>query len=166
MSYSTDGHDGGIAAGSDYDGRSWLVQGRVGAQINATRQFWLRPYVTLGYDNIHTDGFNDGYSDISSGKQDGGFTGAGIQAGKNYQLHYVELKPYVELAYLAQFSTDTQFHTDDYDFSGQNLNGGDTGVGLEAKFSNKWSADTRVNTEFGHDVDNEVNAYINVKYQF
>ena len=166
MSYSTDGHDGGIAAGSDYDGRSWLVQGRVGAQINATRQFWLRPYVTLGYDNIHTDGFNDGYSDISSGKQDGGFTGAGIQAGTNYQLHNVELKPYVELAYLAQFSTDTQFHTDDYDFSGQNLNGGNTGVGLEAKFSNKWSADTRVNTEFGHDVDNEVNAYINVKYQF
>ncbi|HCC0887941.1 TPA: autotransporter outer membrane beta-barrel domain-containing protein [Salmonella enterica] len=166
MSYSSDGRDGHLSAGGDYDGRSWLVQSRVGAQINATRQTWLRPYLTLGYVNIHTDNYNDGYSDVSSGKQDGGFAGAGVQAGVGYQLHNVEVKPYVELSYVGQFGSETDFHTDDYRFTGQNLNGGNAGLGIEMKFSKKWSANTSVNTELGHDIDNEVNAYIGAKYQF
>lgn len=166
MSYSSYGRDGNLSAGGDYKGRSWLIQGRVGAQIRATRQLWLRPYLTMGYDNIHTDGYNDGYSDVSNGKQDGSFAGAGMQAGVNYQVRSVELKPYVELAYVGQFGTNTDLHTDDYHFAGQNLNGGNAGVGVEAKFSEKWSANTSVNSEFGHDVDKEVNAYIGVKYQF
>lgn len=166
MSYSSDGRDGQLSAGGDYDGRSWLMQGRVGAQINAARQTWLRPYLTMGYVNIHTDSYNDGYSDVSSGKQDGGFAGAGMQAGVSYQLQNMEVKPYVELAYVGQFGSQTDFHTDDYHFAGQNLNGGHAGLGTEMKFSEKWSANTSVNTEFGHDVDNEVNAYIGAKYQF
>lgn len=62
------------------------------------------------------------------------------------------------------------FHTDNYRFAGQNLNEGNAGLGMGMgmgmKFSEKWSANTRTNTEFGHDVDNEVNAYIGIKYQF
>lgn len=166
MSYSSNGRDGHLSAGGDYDGRSWLVQSRVGAQVNATRQTWLRPYLTMGYVNTHTDSYNDGYSNVSSGKQDGGFAGAGMQAGVSYQLHNVEVKPYVELAYIGQVGTKTDFHTDDYRFAGQNLNGGNAGLGMEVTFSERWSANTRVNTEFGHDVDNEVNAYIGAKYQF
>lgn len=166
MSYSSDGRDGHLSAGGDYDGRSWLAQSRVGAQINATRQTWLRPYLTMGYINTHTDSYNDGYSDVSSGKQDGGFAGAGMQAGVSYPLHNVEVKPYVELAYVGQFGAETDFHTDDYRFAGQNLNGGNAGLGMDVKFSEKWSANTRINTQFGHDVNNEVNAYISAKYQF
>ncbi|VEA78725.1 autotransporter [Salmonella enterica subsp. arizonae] len=37
---------------------------------------------------------------------------------------------------------------------------------MDMKFSENWSANTRINTVFGHDVDNEVNAYIGAKYQF
>ncbi|EAA7245401.1 autotransporter outer membrane beta-barrel domain-containing protein [Salmonella enterica subsp. salamae] len=166
MSYSSDGRDGHLSAGGDYDGRSWLVQSRVGAQVNAACQTWLRPYLTMGYVNTHTDSYNDGYSDVSSGKQDGGFAGAGMQAGVSYPLHNVEVKPYVELAYIGQFGVKTDFHTDDYRFAGQNLNGGNAGLGMDVKFSEKWSANTSVNTEFGHDVNNEVNAYIGAKYHF
>lgn len=166
MSYSSSGRDGKLSAGGDYDGRSWLIQGRVGAQINATSQLWLRPYLTMGYDNIHTDSYSDGYSDVGRGRQDGGFAGAGMQVGTNYQIYNVALKPYAELAYVGQFGTKTDFHTDDYDFAGQNLNGGNAGVGVEAKFSEKWSTNMSVNTEFGHDVDKEVNAYLGVQYHF
>ena len=117
----------------------------------------------MGYDNIHTDGYSDGYSDVSNGKQDGGFAGAGMKAGVNYSLNSVELRPYVELAYIGQFDTETNFHTDDYHFTGQNLNGGNAGVGMEAKFSEQWSTSASVNTEFGHDIDKEVNAYLSVR---
>ncbi|HFZ8854055.1 TPA: autotransporter domain-containing protein [Salmonella enterica subsp. houtenae serovar Rough:z4,z23:-] len=170
MTYSSNGRDGHLSAGGDYDGRSWLAQGRVGAQVNATRHTWLRPYLTMGYANTHTDSYSDGYSDVSSSKQDGGFAGAGMQAGVSYPLHNVEVKPYVERAYVGQFGAKTDFHTDNYRFAGQNLNEGNAGLGMGMgmgmKFSEKWSANTRTNTEFGHDVDNEVNAYIGVKYQF
>ncbi|EJM3255657.1 autotransporter outer membrane beta-barrel domain-containing protein [Salmonella enterica] len=93
-------------------------------------------------------------------------SGAGMQEGASYQLHNVEVKPYVELAYVGQFGAETDFHTDDYRFAGQNLNGGNAGLGMDMKFSENWSANTRINTVFGHDVDNEVNAYIGAKYQF
>ncbi|EAX0786195.1 autotransporter outer membrane beta-barrel domain-containing protein [Salmonella enterica] len=166
MTYSSNGRDGHLSAGGDYDGRSWLAQGRVGAQVNATRHTWLRPYLTMGHANTHTDSYSDGYSDVSSSKQDGGFAGAGMQAGVSYPLHNVEVKPYVERAYVGQFGAKTDFHTDNYRFAGQNLNEGNAGLGMGMKFSEKWSANTRTNTEFGHDVDNEVNAYIGVKYQF
>lgn len=80
------------------------------------------------------------------------------------------MKPYVERAYVGQFGAKTDFHTDNYRFAGQNLNEGNAGLGMGMgmgmKFSEKWSANTRTNTEFGHDVDNEVNAYIGIKYQF
>ncbi|VEA78724.1 autotransporter [Salmonella enterica subsp. arizonae] len=51
------------------------------------------------------------YADAGSG---GASSGAGMQEGVSYQLHNVEVKPYVELAYVGQFGAETDFHTDDY----------------------------------------------------
>ncbi|ECJ2544636.1 hypothetical protein FNN75_07025 [Salmonella enterica subsp. arizonae] len=41
-------------------------------------------------------------------------SGAGMQAGVSFQSYNVEVKPCVELAYIWQFGTETNSHTDDY----------------------------------------------------
>lgn len=76
------------------------------------------------------------------------------------------MKPYVELAYVGQFGAETDFHTDDYRFTGQNINGGNARLVIKVKFSEKWRANTHINTEFGHDVGNKVNTYIeNISFE-
>lgn len=166
MSYGSYGKDGRLSAGASYDGDSSLIQARLGAKILLPQKFWLQPYITLGYDNIHTEHFNDGYSDVGTGRLDGGFVGAGAKAGTEITTGHTRLRPYVELSWVGQFGEETKFGTDDYHFAGQNLDGGNAGAGMDVDISDHWSANASVNTEFGHDIDHEVNTYLGVKYKF
>ncbi|AVF37698.1 autotransporter outer membrane beta-barrel domain-containing protein [Rahnella sikkimica] len=167
MTYSASGKDGTLNAGGDYDGNSWLWQARVGAQVNLADDWWVQPYTVLGYSQTKTDAYNDGYSQISSGKYSGGFAGAGVKAGKTIQLKGGQvLRPYIETAYVGRFSEDTKFDTSDYNFGGQNLNGGNIGVGLNATLTKNWSTTAKVNTLIASDVSNEVHAYLGAEYKF
>ncbi|WMY75806.1 autotransporter outer membrane beta-barrel domain-containing protein [Buttiauxella selenatireducens] len=167
MTYSASGKDGNTHAGGDYDGNSWLWQARVGAQINLANDWWVQPYGVLGYSQTKTDAYNDGYSQVSSGKYSSGFAGAGVKAGKTITLKSGQtLRPYIETAYVGRFSEDTHFHTSDYNFNGQNLNGGSIGVGLNATLSKNWSATAKVDTLVASDVSNEVHAYLGAEFKF
>ncbi|EAR7073610.1 autotransporter outer membrane beta-barrel domain-containing protein [Salmonella enterica] len=64
-------------------------------------------------------------------------SGAGMQAGVSFQLYNVEVKPCVELAYVWQFGTETNSHTDDYRFTCQNFNSVNAGPGMEVRFAVK-----------------------------
>ncbi|GDX04644.1 autotransporter outer membrane beta-barrel domain-containing protein [Buttiauxella sp. A111] len=167
MSYSASGKDGTLKAGGDYDGNSWLWQARVGAQVNLADNWWVQPYGVLGYSETKTDAYSDGYSHVSEGKYSTGFAGAGVKAGKNITLKGGQtLSPYIETAYVGRFSDDTQFNTSDYNFGGQNLNGGSIGAGLNATLSKNWSATAKVNTIVASDVNNEVHAYLGAELKF
>ncbi|ENZ7484571.1 autotransporter outer membrane beta-barrel domain-containing protein [Klebsiella aerogenes] len=166
MSYGSYGKDGRLSAGASYDGDSALIQARLGAKVLLPQQFWLQPYVTLGYDNIHTEHFSDGYSDVGTGRLDGVFVGVGTKAGTEITAGHAKLRPYVELSWVGQFGSETKFGTSDYHFAGQNLDGGNAGVGMDVDINDHWSANASVNSEFGHDIDHEVNTYLSVKYKF
>ncbi|MGG7779866.1 autotransporter outer membrane beta-barrel domain-containing protein [Klebsiella aerogenes] len=166
MSYGSYGKDGRLSAGADYKGDSALIQARLGAKVLLPQQFWLQPYVTLGYDNIHTEHFNDGYSEVGTGRLDGGFVGIGTKAGTEISAGHTKLRPYVQLSWVGQFGSETKFGTSDYHFAGQNLDGGNAGAGMDVDISEHWSASASVNSEFGHDIKHEVNSYINLKYKF
>ncbi|AVF37697.1 autotransporter outer membrane beta-barrel domain-containing protein [Rahnella sikkimica] len=167
MSYSASGKDGTLNAGGDYDGNSWLWQARVGAQVNLADDWWVQPYTVLGYSQTKTDAYNDGYSQVADGKFSAGFAGAGVKAGKSIQLKGGQvLRPYIETAYVGRFSEDTKFNTSDYNFGGQNLNGGSVGAGLNAQLSKNWSTTAKVNTLIASDVSNEVHAYVGAEFKF
>ncbi|PKE29402.1 autotransporter outer membrane beta-barrel domain-containing protein [Rahnella sp. AA] len=167
MSYSASGKDGTLNAGGDYDGNSWLWQARVGAQVNLAQDWWVQPYTVLGYSQTKTDAYNDGYSQVADGKFSAGFAGAGVKAGKTIELKGGQtLRPYIETSYVGRFSEDTKFNTSDYHFSGQNLNGGSVGAGLNAQLSKNWSTTAKVNTVIASDVSNEVHALLGAEYKF
>ncbi|GDX04645.1 autotransporter outer membrane beta-barrel domain-containing protein [Buttiauxella sp. A111] len=167
MTYSASGKDGNVSASGDYNGKSWLWQARVGAQINLANDWWVQPYGILGYSQTKTDAYSDGYSHVSEGKYSTGFAGAGVKAGKTITLKSGQiLRPYIETAYVGRFSDDTHFNTSDYNFNGQNLNGGSIGIGVNATLSKNWSATAKVDTLVASDVSNEVHAYLGAEFTF
>jgi outer membrane autotransporter protein len=166
MSYSASGTDADIHAGGDYDGRTWLAQGRAGITTQAGR-FDVQPYATLGYINVQTDGYNDGYSDIGEGKQTNGFVGGGVRVATYFSAKHIRnIQPYLTVGYNTQFGGSTELKTNDYSFSGENLDGGDAGVGVTMKFNAHWMVDARIETAFGHAIDNAVEGNMLLSYRF
>lgn len=164
MSYSASGTDAGLHSGGDYDGTTWLLQNRAGFTAKAGR-FELQPYATLGYVNVQTDGFNDGYSQIGEGKQTNYFAGAGVRVATELAVKHVKsIKPYLTAGYNAQFGGKTHLDTADYSFSGENLNGGNAGAGVTVQFNKHWSANAQVDTEFGHAINNAVEGNLTFSY--
>lgn len=166
MSYSASGKDGKIQAGGNYDGGSSLVQGRVGAHIHLSPYVWLRPYLTLGYDNVRTDSYDDGYSRVGKGHFHSGFGGVGMKAGSAFSIGQAALRPYVSLAWNGQFDDHIHFAADNYTFAGQDLDGGNVGVGVDMDLTRHWSVSASVNNEFGHDIDKQVAGWLEARYRF
>lgn len=166
MSYSASGNDDGIRGHGDYDGNTWLLQGRVGATFVANR-IEFQPYTTLGYVNVKTDGYSDGYSDIGDGKQTNYFAGGGVRMMTHVAVPAVQdVKPYLTLGYNAQFGGSTELNTDDYSFSGEDLNGGTAAAGVMVDFTPRWAGKVQVATEFGHAIDAAVAGDVMLSYRF
>lgn len=167
LQYSSNGNDAGIVSGGDYYGHSYLMQSRFGDNIAVSRQTWLTPYLLMGYENVHQDGYNDGYSDVSKGILHSGFYGAGLKVSKAFDLAAaISVTPFLDTGYTGQFANSAHLETDDYSFAGQNLNGGRVGVGAELQAGKHWHTLLSVNTFYGHDVNDDVNALLSVSYHY
>ncbi|MGA5657811.1 autotransporter outer membrane beta-barrel domain-containing protein [Rahnella contaminans] len=166
LRYDSSGDDNGITGGGSYNGKSWLSQIRVGSQASLNDNIWLQPYLTIGYDSVRTDAYNDGYSQLSGAHQNASFAGIGGKTGMNYALSQGQiLGPYLHFSYLQQIHSQTDFHTTDYSFSGQNINGSDIGTGVNISMNQHWSVTADINKFLGHDVNSEFSANIGVTYQ-
>ncbi|WP_312776237.1 autotransporter outer membrane beta-barrel domain-containing protein [Pseudescherichia sp.] len=166
MTYRTHGNDNGIGVGGDYDGRSWLAQGRFGATLSLG-QFEFQPYTTLGYSNISTDGFNDGYSYVGQGKQTTYFAGGGMRVATNIATQAVQnIQPYLSVGYRGDLDNSTEMNTADYSFTGEDLNAGSVGAGVIINVNQNWTGSAQISTQLGQSVDNAVDSNIQLNYQF
>lgn len=167
LNYSSNGNDAGIVSGGDYRGHSYLLQSRFGKNISVSNSTWLTPYALLGYDNIHQDGYTDGYSDIGEGKLHSGFYGAGLKASHEFALsNNRTLTPFMDISYTGQFANDAHLATADYTFSGQNLNGSKVGAGIMLQAGKHWHTMLSVNSFYGHGVNADLDALLSVRYTY
>lgn len=168
MRYNASESEGDLSGGGHYSGSGFLWQTRVGAVATpANSHIWLQPYLSLGYSQIRTDSFNDGYTDIDNGKENGFYTGVGTRIGTSLSTsNGIVFEPYIDANYTAQLDNNVDFSADEYNFDGENKHIGQIGIGNSMAITPKLIVNASFNTIIGQDVEHGINSDLSVLYTF